>query len=203
MTNTAVLVFAKSAVPGQVKTRLMPGLSARQAASLHLRMVDRVLGAARASGIGPVTLCVFPDTACPALQTLSERHGALVSSQVGEDLGARMRNALLSALEQHPRALLVGSDCPWLDASVFEAAEHGLQHVAPLVLVPAVDGGYVLVGASQRVCVDMFSGIPWGGSEVMATTRRRLVEARWRWHEMPPLRDLDRVQDIDLLPADF
>jgi len=203
MTGTAVLVFARSPVPGQVKTRLMPGLSARQAALLHLRMVERVLGAAQASRVGPVTLCASPDTTCPVLRALAARYGALLVAQTGEDLGARMRNALDSALEQHTRALLVGSDCPWLDAGVLCAADRALRHIAPLVLVPAVDGGYVLVGASQQVCAAMFSGIPWGGREVMATTRRRLGEAHWTWHEMAPLRDVDRVEDLDLLPADF
>jgi rSAM/selenodomain-associated transferase 1 len=203
MNDTCVLVFAKSVVPGLVKTRLMPALSAHQAARLHVRMVERVLAAARASEAGPVTLYVTPDTGCPELQALGRRYGAQLEAQAGEDLGARMRNALDSALRNHPRALLVGSDCPWLDAGVLSAAHRALLHQAPLVLVPAVDGGYVLVGMSGRSCGAMFSGIPWGTSQVMTMTRRRLREAGWSWHEMPPLRDVDRVEDLDLLPADF
>lgn len=200
--GTAVLVFARSPRAGQVKTRLMPALSGAQAARLHSRMVDHALGQACASGLGPVFLCAAPTASCPRLGALADRHGVEVVQQRGADLGARMAHAITHALERHPRVLLMGSDCPFLEAGVLRAADAALAGGARVVLVPAVDGGYVLVG-SDRPCDGIFEGMPWGGERVMTETRRRLRELGLAWRELPPLQDIDRVQDLDLLPPGF
>ena len=202
MSETAVLVFAKSPRAGEVKTRLVPGLSARQAAALYGRMLRRAMAAARDSGVGPLTLCAAPDTNCPELRALAAQHGAALTGQVGADLGARMHNALAHALERHPRALLMGSDCPSLGPEVVRKAHEVLASSEPVVLVPATDGGYVLVGL-RRVCDAMFSEVPWGTSGVMGATRERLRGVGMAWRELLPLRDVDRIQDLDLLPSDF
>lgn len=201
--DTAVLVFGKSPVPGQVKTRLMPALSAGQAASLYARMLSHALAAAVGSALGPVTLCAWPDDRCPRLRALAQSHGAHIEAQVGADLGARMLTALCAALRSHSRALLIGSDCPALSPAVLRAADRVLHDaLVATVLVPAVDGGYVLVGG-RDACRAMFQDMPWGSSRVMALTRARLQQAAWEWRELPPLRDVDRVQDLDLLPPGF
>lgn len=200
--DTAVLVFGKSPVPGQVKTRLVPGLSMQQASVLYERMLAHALAVAAASALGPVSLCAHPD-ACARLRAMARRHAARTAPQVGSDLGARMQHALHDALSRHPRALLIGSDCPALTAGTLRAADRVLREAqAPVVLVPAVDGGYVLVGGCA-VCPAMFQDMPWGGRDVMMLTRVRLLEAGWSWHELPPLRDVDRIQDLDLLPPAF
>lgn len=198
--DTAVLVFAKSPVPGQVKTRLVPGLSARQAATLYERMLAHAVATAVASALGPVTLYAHPDHRCPRLRALAQRHGTLIAAQSGPDLGARMQHALGNALQCHPRALLIGSDCPALQPEILRAAARVLcdEHT-PVVLVPAVDGGYVLVGG-RELCPAMFQDIPWGTAGVMTRTREKLRNAGCAWRELAPLRDVDRIQDLDLLP---
>jgi len=199
--DTAILVFGKSPVPGQVKTRLMPALSAAQAAALYRCMLSHALDTAVASALGPVILCAWPDARCARLRALALRHGAGIVPQVGQDLGARMLAALRIALQQHPRALLIGSDCPALTPAILVEADRVLRDgLAPVVMVPAVDGGYVLVGGCE-VYPAMFHGIPWGSDRVMALTRATLQRAGCRWRELAPLRDVDRVQDLDLLPA--
>jgi hypothetical protein len=201
--DTAVLVFGKSPVPGQVKTRLVPGLSAGQAARLYERMLAHALTTAVASALGPVTLHAHPDHRCPRLRALAQRHGTRIATQAGADLGARMQHALRLALRTHRRALLIGSDCPALRRQHLHAADRLLRDGrAAVVLVPAVDGGYVLVGAREP-CPAMFQDIPWGSAHVMARTRERLRGARCTWRELPPLRDVDRIQDLDLVPAEL
>lgn len=200
--GTAVLVFARSPRPGEVKTRLIPALNARQAAALHARMVAHALSQAHASRLGPVILCCAPDSDCPQLSALARRHGAALQSQQGRGLGERMAHALDRALEHHHRVLLMGSDCPWLDAAVLRDADTALARGATVVLVPAVDGGYVLVGARQP-CKAMFDDVPWGTAGVLKATRLRLTAAGLSWVELPPLRDIDRPQDLDLLPPEF
>ena len=89
--------------------------------------------------------------------------------------------------------VLVGSDCPVLAPHHLRAAAAALAtHDA--VLAPAEDGGYVLVGLS-RALPAVFEGIEWSTSDVMAATRERLRAAGARWHELPPLWDVDRPED--------
>ena len=145
-------------------------------------------------------LCHAPAPAVPRLQALSRTYAAPLRPQVGEDLGARMHEALQAAVLEHGAALLIGSDCPALDAARLRAAACALEDGTPAVFVPAVDGGYVLVGCSRPPPRSLFDGLPWGTPGVMAGTRARLRAAGWRWRELAPLRDVDTVQDLDLVP---
>jgi len=201
--GTAVLVFAREPVAGRVKTRLVPGLSPAQAADLYARMLTAALRAACLSRLGPVYLWHAPTEAPRRLQALSTSCGVPLCVQAGGDLGARMHTALCEAIARHGAAVLMGSDCPGLDAARLRAAARVLEGDAPAVFIPAVDGGYVLVGFTQAPPFSLFEDVPWGTSRVMAVTRDRLRALGWRWRELPPLRDVDRVQDLDLLPAGF
>jgi rSAM/selenodomain-associated transferase 1 len=198
-----VLVFAKAPVPGTVKTRLLPALGAAQAAALHSRMVGRALDAAAGSGLGPVVLCRTPGPDSPTLRAHAGRVGAGLAVQQGVDLGERMHQALDGAVREWGAALLMGSDCPDLDAGRLREAARSLADGAPVVLIPAMDGGYVLIGCRAPPPFSLFRGVPWGTSGVMEATRARLAAIGWGWREMCPLQDIDRVQDLDLLPSDL
>ncbi len=134
----------------------------------------------------------------PALARWAARSGATLHRQRGDDLGARMQAALRSALDRGRPALLIGTDCPALDAAHLAAAADALRD-RDAVFVPAEDGGYVLVGLARAV--DAFEGIAWGGAGVMAATRARLAAAGASWRELPPLWDVDRPEDLRRLAA--
>ncbi len=192
-----LLVFAKEPVPGDVKTRLARTLGVERAASVHRELCERTLAtatAARASGIvGRVELWCAPDAERPAFQEWRDRYDVELATQIGEDLGARMRYALESALGHGPRALLIGTDCPALDVNCLaQAAAILTDHDA--AFVPADDGGYVLVGLARPL--DVFGGIAWGTATVMAATRTKLVAERATWRELPALWDVDLPGDL-------
>lgn len=198
--NVAVLVFARAPVPGEVKTRLAPVLGVEGAARLYARMLERAVATAVAAGTGPVTLCCTPSTDHPLLRALARRRGCTLAGQTQGDLGLRMHASLCTALAVHPAALLMGSDCPALEAQDLRAAAAAL--LAPggdVVLVPATDGGYVLVG-QRAPCAAMFRGLPWGSTGVLAATRERLAAAGRSWLELPPRADIDTPADLALLP---
>ncbi|MBK7473992.1 MAG: TIGR04282 family arsenosugar biosynthesis glycosyltransferase [Betaproteobacteria bacterium] len=165
-------LFAKSPVPGSVKTRLIPALDARDAATLHARMVEhaaRAVALARAAIPGAdAELWCSPDTTDPVLRAIADRHTLRLRRQPSGDLGARMREALESALPG--RAILLGSDCPALDARTLIAADRALlAHDA--VFVPVDDGGYALIGCRDAVppCLD---GMAWSTGDVMTADPR-------------------------------
>lgn len=189
-------VFARSPVPGKVKRRLATRLGPAGALAAHERLVTDTL--ARLSGLSGVRAELW--IAGPVNATVCgwlDRYGVVCHAQQGHDLGARMHHALAHALSRSERAVLVGSDCPDIDAAYVCLALERL-HASDVVLGPAEDGGYGLIGV-RRGCQDrleeLFTGVPWGGSEVLATTRRRVRDAGYQLAELNPIWDVDTYDD--------
>ena len=105
-----------------------------------------------------------------------------------------MQHAFARALSVARHAVLVGTDCPALTVSHLRQAAHALAGGNDAVVVPAEDGGYVMLGLN-RCDAELFHGIEWGSAKVMAATRERLRRLRWRWKELETLWDIDRPED--------
>ncbi|WP_088280229.1 TIGR04282 family arsenosugar biosynthesis glycosyltransferase [Ideonella sp. A 288] len=206
----AIVVMAKAPVPGLAKTRLIPALGRDGAAALAERLLRHTVAQACAAAVGPVDLCTTPDTTPhvtsdarpaalhPAFQELAAT-GQVALSQQGEgDLGQRMARAIDRHLARGRCVLLMGTDLPALDAAVLRHAAAALAtHDA--VVVPALDGGYGLVGL-RRPAPSLFEGIAWSTPQVMQQTRERLAAAGLRHTELAPLADIDEPADLAHLP---
>ncbi len=201
-----VVVLAKAPVPGLAKTRLIPALGADGAAALARWLLDRTLAAALAAQLGPVELCGAPDSAHPAFGAWAAVPAALPgavpdippavlhAAQGDGDLGARMARVFVRWQPGAASVLLIGTDVPQLDAAVLRAAAQALQtHDA--VFVPALDGGYALVGLRQPA-PQLFSDMPWSTAAVMQCTRDRLRASGLRHLELPALHDIDTPGDL-------
>ncbi len=198
--ETRIVVFARAPEPGAAKTRLIPLLGADGAAALHGLLIERTLATALASAVGPVELWCAPSAQHPLLSACIRRHGIEGVSQCDGDLGARMRHAVAATLAKALRVLLIGTDCPALTVEDLRTAAGALEEQHDAVLIPAEDGGYVLLGLN-RWDDQLFNDIAWGGDRVLATTRTRLAALNWRWHELPASWDIDRPQDVARLRA--
>ncbi len=193
-----IIVFAKAPQPGAAKTRLIPALGALGAARLARQLLQHTLAQAMAAGLGGVELCMSPAPGDAAWQTLVLPEGLQFSTQGDGDLGARMARAAQRALRRHAGVLLIGSDCPALDASHLRRAAQALaRHGA--TMHPAADGGYVLLGLS-RFDARVFDAIAWSTASVAASTRERFAALGWRLHEGETLHDIDRPADLAQLP---
>src|SRR6266581_8257066 len=197
-----VIVFARAPEPGKVKTRLIPALGEAGAAALHRRLVMHSLRAATDAQLGAVEPWRAPDIGDPFFLECERRLGASLPPQGEGDLSARMQRAFESALARSRRAILVGSDIPVLSARYLRDADQALGRGDEIVIGPAEDGGYVLIGLS-RCDPELFRDIPWGGSEVLAETRRRIAALGWRVTELPALWDVDRPEDLERLPEEM
>jgi rSAM/selenodomain-associated transferase 1 len=197
-----IVVFAKAPEPGKVKTRLIPALGEAGAAALHRRLVMHSLRAAQEADLGPVELWCAPDTRHAFFAECERDFGVSLHSQCEGDLGARMRRAIETILERAKRAILVGSDIPALSAQYLRDAERALSGARDVVIGPAEDGGYVLIGL-ERSDPELFRDIPWGEPEVLAETRGRIAALRWRCFELPALWDVDRPEDLKRLPEEM
>ncbi len=190
-----LLVFAKAPVPGQVKTRLIPVLSAQQAAELHGQLVHDTLRRVSTHRLCPVSLYCAPDVEHPFFKDLLRNFPVELHGQRDGDLGVRMAQAVEETLAQGQWPILVGTDCPLLDSTVLASACETLQQGGVAVLVPAEDGGYVLLGLRERA-PSLFQGIDWGSSRVLDQTRNVFRDLGWHWRELARLWDLDRPADL-------
>lgn len=193
-----VLVFARTPVPGRVKTRLIPAIGAERAVNLHRAMLWRAVETAVAAGVGPVALWCSPSSAHPYLDEIRDRFGVSLHEQRGEDLGERMHRALASQRSGGGGTLLIGTDCPFLDTADLQRARRALGDGADAVIGPAADGGYYLIGVRQSDA-RAFAGIEWGSERVLTATRERFRALGWRWHELDERRDVDRPEDLAAL----
>lgn len=189
----AIVVLAKAPVAGFAKTRLIPALGPAGAAQLAAWLLDRSMAAALGSRLGPVELCAAPDLAHPAIAGWAAR-GARLATQGEGDLGARMARAFERACAGAARVLLIGTDAPFLDAAVLQEAARALER-SEAVFVPALDGGYALVGL-RRPAPRLFDGMPWSTPLLMARTRERLAELGLAHVELAPLADIDEPADL-------
>jgi rSAM/selenodomain-associated transferase 1 len=188
----AIAIMAKAPIAGLAKTRLMPMLGADGAADLQAWLLQRTVATALAADLGPVSLWCTPDTSHPAFIDCGRDGRLSLQPQPEGDLGQRMRVAA-QASATAAGVLLIGTDCPLLDVRRLRRAAAGLrQHDA--VLLPAEDGGYVLLGL-RRVAADVFRDINWSTERVLAQTRDRLNALDWRWEEPETLWDIDHPAD--------
>ena len=198
--NIGVAILAKAPLAGFAKTRLIPRLGAEGAAGLQRWLLQRTVTTALSAGIGPVTLWCAPDTLHPDF-ALCHTFGPLaLRRQPDGDLGERMLTAFAETTTP-AGTLVIGTDCPALTPALLRQAANALAgHDA--AVVPAEDGGYVLIGMRQAA-PRIFDAVDWSTGRVMAQTRERLVEIGWRWQEFAPLWDVDRGADLDRLNASF
>jgi len=196
MRPTPIAVFARAPVAGAVKTRLIPQLGAAGALALHRELVESTLFRARDAALGEVTLWIAGDDAHPEVQACVARQRVRLARQQGEDLGLRMHAAIAVTLAAQPArgCLLIGTDCPALSSThLLRAARALAAHDA--VLVPALDGGYVLIGLNAPQPA-LFDGIAWGTPAVLAATRARIAALGLACAELDPLPDLDTAADL-------
>src|SRR5688572_2674491 len=188
-------VFTKAPRPGEVKTRLgaatTPEFGARVAAAFLHDTVTRLqkLTALRC-------LVYAPDNAAAEL-AFAVSYGWLLAPQGPGDLGTRMRRFLQQHLDEGAeRIVLIGADSPTLPLDYLTSAYRMLEH-ADLVIAPAFDGGYCLLGVGRRL-PPIFEGIAWGTSSVLRHTVARL-DPSWRLELLPPWYDLDTLDDWEAL----
>ena len=194
-----LIQFARSPVLGAVKSRMMPHLSPEDALALHCELVRWTTRNLVRSRLGPVQLAVAGDSSHALFETCRSLGVSEIVSQSGDGLGERMYRALRAGLEHHDAVVLVGSDCPRLDRAYLAGAGRSLKR-AEIVLGPADDGGYVLIGA-RKISPEVFRNIDWGTASVYRQTVERLDGAGIAWQALPITRDIDRPEDLDYWEA--
>lgn len=200
--DAVILIFAKAPVAGQVKTRLVPHLDVHEAADLHARLVERTVQTVCASALAAAELWCAPDFSHDFFQGIKTKYRVPLRTQAGEDLGQRMHQACVDALQRKARVVLIGTDCPALDHDYLRAALVALDGGCDLVLGPAEDGGYVLIGL-RRPVAGLFHAMTWGTDAVLTQTLERAQALGLKPRLLPVLWDVDRPEDVERAVTGF
>jgi rSAM/selenodomain-associated transferase 1 len=192
--NSVLLIFCKAPIPGQVKTRLTPPLSQEQAAQVHIELSENIFRLARDSALCPIQLWCSPTTEHPYYKKVVTNFNFSLQTQKGSDLGARMHHAFTTTLKEFNNVILIGCDCPSLTQGHLQEALSALNS-NQIVLAPAEDGGYVLIGLDHPQ-EQLLTEMPWGTSSVLPITRTRIAKSKLRFFELSEQWDVDTIDDL-------
>jgi hypothetical protein len=191
-----LVIFARAPRAGSVKTRLLGVFSPEEAVAIHQALLgdvlERSLAALGSSGTVRLAWSEPPGEELPVPAPIEDR------LQSAGDLGERMATAVQEGLaEGFARVVILGSDSPTLPGDRLGAA-FSLLADHDVVIGPAEDGGYYLIGMS-RLHPAIFRNIAWGSEKVLAVTRARLKKARVSFAELGTWHDVDTPEDVGRL----
>lgn len=197
--ETVVQLFTKAPIKGNVKTRLEPVLSQDEILQLYKGLIEQ-----RVKQLGDAPFCqlnlwVADEAGHRFFRTLQQHHDIQVHSQQGLDLGERMYHAVRSGLQCHQKVILLGGDCVSVDLDYLQQAVSALD-ASPVVIGPAEDGGYVLLGTR----IDnpaMFLNVDWGTERVFSQTVSQLEQQGLPHKRLATRWDLDRPEDFERFKA--
>lgn len=200
--DVCLIQFSKIPQAGRVKTRMLPALSPQQACQLHIEMMAYSASIYKQLPLASFQLWYAGDddsaTAQAWLADCKKQYHCSLHRQVDGNLGVKMRHAAEQALKQYKVVIIVGSDCPFINADYLLQLLGDWGSTEAIRFGPATDGGYVLL-AMTEIIPSLFEDIPWGQSEVLQRSRQQLSLAKVEWGEMPPLHDIDLPEDLSLL----
>ena len=189
-----LLIFTKSPILGEVKTRLQPEYSPEQSLAIHKTLLLKTLALTNELDNIDIELCCAPDRNTLFFLECENSYPITLTNQQGVNLGERMAYSLSVALQTHQKVVIIGTDCPELNKDYITQAFNHLNDV-DTVIGPAEDGGYVLLGL-QRFAIELCNDFQWGSDAVLAQTRQVLNELSFSYEELGIMHDLDRPEDL-------
>ena len=195
MDDRCLLFFIKNPEKGNVKTRLASAMGDEKAVKLYKRFLLEMLSTLN-RGTFLFYLCFYPDHSLKDLKRWLGDH-YLYTPQYGENLGEKMKNGFVEAFAMSfKRVVLIGSDIPDLPLEFIEEAFTSLNE-KDAVIGPSIDGGYYLIGFSDKsFSPQVFEGVPWGQETVFKKTMKLLEREGKTVHTLQPLRDIDTIKDL-------
>ncbi len=197
----SIILFTRFPEAGKVKTRLIGKLGPQGAADLHRDLTKQTI-----QRLHPMLttqerqLHIYSSGGTPSAMTSWLGRYGLICSQQGPDLGRRMEHAFAREFSQGAqRILLIGTDCPALSSEIIASGLEQLKN-HPLVLGPAMDGGYYLIGLRRPDSLPppsiLFDDIDWGSKKVLQQTIAQAEKADLSYALLPKLHDIDRPEDL-------
>ncbi len=190
----AIIIFAKNAVKGKVKTRLAADIGIDQAYRAYLQLLAYTENLTSSLTINRYVY--FSDQIEPnGIWSDSSYHKKV---QCRGNLGKRMSKAIKEQLEIHEKVLLIGTDCALLTKEIINQALQSLDH-SDLVIGPTEDGGYYLIGSKNPHKKELYKNIDWGTNRVLKQTIDAAVKNQVSYSLLPLLYDIDTQKEWNRL----
>lgn len=184
----ALIVFAKAPIVGEVKTRLTTHLTPAEATQLYRAFLEDSMHQYVAL---PVDVRLYVAPPASELEGLDLPTGISQHAQRGEDLGARMLRAFVEAFSLgYDRVAIIGTDHPTLPPAFIDEAFQSLAEPRSVVVGPAEDGGYYLLGMND-VFPQLFVGMRFSHENVFTETLQRAAESDAKITVLPVWYDVD------------
>ncbi len=193
--DNALVVMTKAPRPGESKTRLVPPLTFAEAAALsRALLIDQLNHLTEYSG-AELFVAFTPKDSTELFETLVPKRFSCFA-QDGDGLGERMRRAFQHIFAQgFENVVLIGSDLPPIPLRHFDHAYAALGAGRDVVLGPAEDGGYYLIGV-KRLIPGLFEAIRWSRADVFERTMEIIMRAGLSYDLLPSEQDIDTPQDL-------
>jgi rSAM/selenodomain-associated transferase 1 len=194
--KNCLIIFTRYPEPGKTKTRLIPALGKEGAAMLQRQMTEQKLAQAKKlQTYIPVSLEIHFAGGNEQLMQNWLGENITYKQQSEGDIGCRMVSAFHESFKTGTKqVVLIGTDCPELNAKLMSQAFEALIQ-DDLVLGPALDGGYYLIGLN-RIIPELFTGISWSTTEVLSQTLTIAEKLELAVAFLPTLSDVDRPEDL-------
>ena len=192
LNTTALVIFVRNPISGQVKTRLAKDIGDDKALAIYLRLLQHTLEITRKLSFRKFVY--YADEVSD--YDLWSVPGYTKRQQRGKDLGEKKSNSFKDLYDQgFKRIIIIGSDCLQLQTKTLEEAVSLLDSNAA-VLGPARDGGYYLLGLN-KLYPDLFVNKPWSTDQVFAKTIDNFINQGISYALLEELSDIDDATDLE------
>ena len=193
----SILLFARSPVLGRVKTRLAKALTKLEILSLYEAMFEHITCLLNKSNLAEIQLWLDVESSKKNKVISGLPESFTLRQQVSGNLGEKMSFAIRQTLDYDNSefVIIIGVDCPALSSDYLDRALKCLNDGKALVLGPAEDGGYVLIGMNDKY-PGIFEDISWGTSSVLQETIAKAEKIGLDYFCLEPLWDVDRPDDL-------
>ncbi len=190
-----LIMMTRAPVAGQVKSRLAKSIGNRRAAAVYRNMVQVQISKLLAANICPLELHVCPQVRHPFFMAMRRAGVVRVERQQGNNLGSRMHHALRSGLQRAEAVTLIGADVPGISVEQIEQVCTLLSSRDELIIMPAADGGYGLLGM-RNTDAGLFRAVHWGTQQVCKQTLRRAAQLGINYRLFSSCYDIDYQRDL-------
>jgi len=190
MSDSLLMIFVKNLIPGMVKTRLAKDISIDKALDVYKELVDHT---------HKITRKVEVDKAVyyseyVEIEDIWDEGDYKLYAQKGSTLGEKMSHAFDEAFDSYKKVIIIGSDCYDLNAKAIQTA-FGMLEENDLVVGPAKDGGYYLLGMNEYY-PQLFDGKEYSTDSVLNELLEEAEELSLSVHQLPVLSDIDTLADL-------
>ncbi|WP_424962060.1 TIGR04282 family arsenosugar biosynthesis glycosyltransferase [Ekhidna sp.] len=190
MSDSLLMIFVKNLIPGMVKTRLAEDIGIDKALDVYQELVHHTHKITKKLEIDKAVYY----SEYVEIEDIWDNGDFKLTSQKGFTLGEKMSNAFDEAFDSYNKVIIIGSDCYDLSSKHIKLALEMLEE-NDVVVGPAKDGGYYLLGMSEFF-PQLFQDKEYSNNKVLEELLEEAEELELSVYKLPMLSDVDTLEDL-------